>query len=479
MRFTDIIDAVNDGTIEDVRYFIEKGVDVNAERELNLLFIAAYKGKADVVELLLSNGANVNAKQYGAVDGLSPLHAAAMGGNIDVATILLSAGADINLKSDKNSTPLYEAIHNSKVEIAKFLILRGTDVNVEAYEGFTPLLAAIFRGLDEIVKLLISNGANVNTKCDDGTSPLYAAVGNANLNITKILISNGADVNAKTSSGLTPLHEAAFRANSEIAELLILNKADINAEDNEGIMPLHAAAGNGNIEVAKTLISHRANVNNKGRYSFTPLELAKEREKTEMVKYLISVGAKEVFKNIFDAAGKGYVEDVRYFIEQKGIDVNAKDNLFGWTPLLHAVSDKNIEVVKFLISKGAYLVPVMLVWSAGRGDELAKILVSAGADVNARDSGLAPFHSAALNGDIEFAKFIYSKGADVNVKDNDGKTPLDFAEEKGKTEMIEYLKSVGGKTGKTSDSGIKIGKILKFVAIGIGVLIVLQMCMNC
>ena len=57
------------------------------------------------------------------------------------------------------------------------------------------------------------------------------------------------------------------------------------------------------------------------------------------------------FTDIFAAIREGTVEDVRYLVEENGADVNAKDN-HGDTPL-HDAAFKDIEVFKFLISKGA------------------------------------------------------------------------------------------------------------------------------
>jgi hypothetical protein len=59
------------------------------------------------------------------------------------------------------------------------------------------------------------------------------------------------------------------------------------------------------------------------------------------------------FTDIFDAARRGTVDDVRHFVEEKGADVNAKDQ-HGFTPLFAAISEnENIEVFKYLRSHGA------------------------------------------------------------------------------------------------------------------------------
>ena len=60
---------------------------------------------------------------------------------------------------------------------------------------------------------------------------------------------------------------------------------------------------------------------------------------------------------------------------------------------------------------------------------------------------MTPFHYAALWGHKEIAELLLAKGADVNAKANDGKTPLDWAIEKNRTETADLLRKHGGKTG--------------------------------
>lgn len=69
------------------------------------LFIAAFFGGKDAVELLIAKGADVNAKNK--IDR-TPLHNAASQGNKDVAELLIAKGVDVNAKvkiSDKDGYP--------------------------------------------------------------------------------------------------------------------------------------------------------------------------------------------------------------------------------------------------------------------------------------------------------------------------------------------------------------------------------------
>ena len=161
---------------------------------------------------------------------------------------------------------------------------------------------------------------------------------------------------------------------------------------------------------------------------------------------------------------------VAKYLVSKGVDVHAKDN-YGKTPLHNAAFTNNIEIVKYLVSKGANIhakgnngaTPlnnairdVDSIMAYNRLIQTVAFLVSKGADVNAKDSeGDTPLHSAAFFGHVDIAKFLVSKGADVNAKNSAGETPLNdvragIATTKKKTEMREYLRSVGGKATPAS-----------------------------
>ena len=67
------------------------------------LHCSAYKGYADVVKVLIENGADVNAVQK---DKWSALHFVARNGYVDVVKVLIENGADVNAvhERQKDST---------------------------------------------------------------------------------------------------------------------------------------------------------------------------------------------------------------------------------------------------------------------------------------------------------------------------------------------------------------------------------------
>jgi ankyrin repeat protein len=87
--------------------------------------------------------------------------------------------------------------------------------------------------------------------------------------------------------------------------------------------------------------------------------------------------------------------------------------------------------------------------------DVAKSLLDAGADVDARNKSLdTPVHQAALNGKCEAVKLLVDRGADLTLCDNDGNQPLHIACSVGNEKMVRTLLSLGADVvGRNSING--------------------------
>jgi cytohesin len=316
-----------------------------------------------IVELLLANGADANAR---ASSGTLPLNFAAASGQKALVELLLAKGADISAKGPDDVTSLYMAAKNmaaetDRVAIAKLLIARGAEVNAKTRSGYTALMLAAFQGDKEFVELLLTHGADVNAKYIDGDTPLLFAIRAAffvspsfqaylsrQRSLSPVeqwklqdgmrkmkgqwrgaamsLIDHGADVNVvNIVKAETPLGLAANLGDKELVEALIAKGADVNGGSAALKLetPLHAAIAEMHRDVAKVLIINGANVNAKNMSQNTPLH--------------------------FLAA---YINDGKLaeLMIEHGADINAR-NKNGQTPLHFATEHKHYQVANVLKRK--------------------------------------------------------------------------------------------------------------------------------
>jgi ankyrin repeat protein len=75
--------------------------------------------------------------------------------------------------------------------------------------------------------------------------------------------------------------------------------------------------------------------------------------------------------------------------------------------------------------------------------DIARLLIEAGADVNARNAlGQTPLHWAADKANIACLHFLIGNGAQVDGVDADGRRPSDWAESNGDSEIASSLRKL-------------------------------------
>ena len=252
------------------------------------------------------------------------------------------------------------------------------------------VVEAVKAGDKAAVTSLLRQRVNVNTPEADGTTALHWAVREDDLELADMLIRAGADVKAANRYGVTAIYLACVNGNAAMIERLLKAGVDANAAGPEGETALMTAARTGKVEAAKVLLAHGAAIDAKESWhGQTALMWAAAQRHPAMVRELLAHGA----------------------------DVNARSNLEKWERQTTA------EPREKWLPLGS-MTPLLFASREGCV-ECAKVLVEAGADLNAADpDGITPAISAIINGHYDVAAFLVEKGADVNLADKTGRTPL-------------------------------------------------------
>jgi ankyrin repeat protein len=89
------------------------------------LHVASLKGKREIVELLIQNGANVNIQRDHSGGSWTPLLMACHHGNKEIVELLLANGAELNIKNAAGKTALDLASQRNHTEIVELLKKHG------------------------------------------------------------------------------------------------------------------------------------------------------------------------------------------------------------------------------------------------------------------------------------------------------------------------------------------------------------------
>jgi ankyrin repeat protein len=142
--------------------------------------------------------------------GYTPLYEAVGHNQLEIAELLLANGADVNARDMYLHSPLIQAlwVYNHD-KMVRLLLAKGADVNLADKWSMTALCYAAKQGQIEDAKILLANDANVNFSQSilPGGTPLYFAVIGTHTEMVELLLTNGADANQKVL-GFTPLDYA-------------------------------------------------------------------------------------------------------------------------------------------------------------------------------------------------------------------------------------------------------------------------------
>jgi len=378
----------------------------------------------------------------------------------DILDILLQRGATVDAApSGKYNHP----------ECVKRLLTHRANPNHQNQSGISALMLAAEQGYFECVKLLVESNADLELAPNGdlalqmnlcGQTPLFCAAKEGRTEIVNYLLEHRANPCVQNHYGVSALWIPAQKGMFDVVELLLNAGAETevapygNLADElniTGWTPLYAAMKSRKFDVVKLLLSREADPNARTKLGSTPFLLASEICDLDIIEACVNAGAD------LDFAPSGPDAD--------------NLNITGQTALFMATLKDRIDVVKFLIDKGAqvnvqnrYGVSPLLLCAESGNFELVQALVQAGADVNITPkgelaeenflAGQTPLFGAAKKGHVEICEYLIDHGADVNTTTMTGATPLYTATEEGHFEVVDLLIRKGADVNRSPQGQI-------------------------
>lgn len=220
----------------------------------SLLFFAARQSSAEVVKILIKNGAEIN--QFDVNKNLTPLMISAIEGKVHNCAALVSSGANQLLKDADGNTALHLAIKKGNNFVVNCLTQTGYDINLRNGKGLTPLELAVKERQVDVIDDLVKAGANVNSPFENSLTPIQMAAINNDGDLLTKLIRYGADVNYADGDGNTALHHSILNNNRNIVDLLFSKKANVRIKNNNGKTAYDLSKDLGDNRIKKMIEDH-------------------------------------------------------------------------------------------------------------------------------------------------------------------------------------------------------------------------------
>lgn len=409
-------------TAEEIIEYVKNGEDIDARCEITeltpLLWAIVSKKNLEVAKELIRQQANVNLF----VDNGSPLHGAAQVGNIELIELLLDQGAKVDAKNNLGATPLYFACQFGNLEAVKILIEEGAEIDEKTTSGGTPLMIATQMEHHAVVDYLLEKNADINLQeISTGVHPIHIAVGTGKIDLVKKLLAYKPELEVREKvAGVTPLYLACQSGYRDIAELLLKSNSMIESRGTDGAGPISIASQNGHFEVVELLLQYKADVDLRSLGGRTSLHYGVKAKRKDILELLIKHNA----------------------------NLEVRETSYMFTPLHTAIMEGELDIAKLLIESNSDPMTVVkggesTVYCAtqvGKID-MIKYLISINCDINQKEYtiGADCLFFATQCGRKDIVELLIESKADIHARTAKDFRAIDIACELLHIDILEYF----------------------------------------
>ncbi|SDD41546.1 ankyrin repeat domain-containing protein [Kordiimonas lacus] len=345
---------------------------------------------------------------------------------------------------------LMDAIMASDSEAALASLEAGADPAATDDKGASTLFRAVQKKLQPVTEALLEKGADPNVQWGDymGATPLMLAVQVQDMDLAGTLLEYGADVNVADNNGDPAINWAAYYGYEDFVELFLMHDADTSLTGHGNALEI--AMRRGHQGLVKMLNTSHDMPSPDAAFMVEAIEAGDDAGVAEALMLGVPADTLDFTDRpvLALAARLGHGVIVERLLAA-GAPVDQPDAI-GFTPLMEAVRDGQLETATLLLEAGAdanhrseatalHLTPMHMAGLSGK-PEMVRLLAEAGADVDplGRENA-TPLAWALSEGKIETSLALLDLGADPMIKSSYGYTPADMAKGMGNKALLEKM----------------------------------------